>query len=132
MIGSDAVVKKMAQLMRQGATLTSYSCPVCGTPLLRLKTGELYCARCDKPVVVVKSDVEERDVMIRYGLIELQSTIYDKLMNLNKELKLTNEIDRISEIARSMLLLLEAYEKVSRIVRETGGQSQEATRKAGT
>ncbi len=112
----DLVAKKMAQLIRAGATLTSYTCPVCGTPLLKLKTGEYYCANCDKPVVIVRSDAEEREVMIRYGLMDIRDTLYERLVMINNELKNTKDIDRINDLVKSMILLLDAYDRVMKIL----------------
>ena len=48
----------MADLLRQGATLTDLSCPVCASPLFRLKDGTLWCAKCEKKVIVVKEGEE--------------------------------------------------------------------------
>ncbi|WP_069807156.1 Sjogren's syndrome/scleroderma autoantigen 1 family protein [Vulcanisaeta thermophila] len=112
----DLVAKKMAQLIRAGAVLTSYTCPVCGTPLLRLKTGEYYCANCDRPVVVVRSDAEEREVIIRYGLLDVRDTLYDRLVMINKELKETRDLEKMNDLLKSMLLILEAYDKINRII----------------
>ncbi|MCG2879850.1 MAG: hypothetical protein L7G96_00810 [Vulcanisaeta sp.] len=112
----DLVAKKMAQLIRAGATLTSYTCPVCGTPLLKLKTGEYYCANCDKPVVIVRSDAEEREVMIRYGLMDIRDTLYERLVMINNELKNAKDIDRINDLVKSMILLLDAYDRIMKIL----------------
>ena len=117
----------MAQLIRAGATLTSYTCPVCGTPLLRLKTGEYYCANCDRPVVIVRSDAEEKEVMIRYGLMDIRDTLYERLVMINNELKETKDIDRINELVRSMVLILEAYDKINQIINQ-GSQKAEITK----
>jgi len=117
----DLVAKKMAQLIRAGAVLTSYSCPACGNPLLRLRSGENYCASCDKPVVIVKSDAEEREVSMRYGFVEIMGTLFEKLMDLNDELRGTHDLDRLNEILRSMLLVLEAYGKLSELVKGSPG-----------
>jgi len=123
----DLVAKKMAQLIRAGATLTSYTCPVCGTPLLRLKTGEYYCANCDRPVVIVRSDAEEKEVMIRYGLMDIRDTLYERLVMINNELKETKDIDRINELVRSMVLILEAYDKITQIINQ-GSPKAETTK----
>ena len=123
----DLVAKKMAQLIRAGATLTSYTCPVCGTPLLRLKTGEYYCANCDRPVVIVRSDAEEKEVMIRYGLMDIRDTLYERLVMINNELKETKDIDRINELVRSMVLILEAYDKITQIINQ-GSPKTEMTK----
>ncbi|GAB6947072.1 Sjogren's syndrome/scleroderma autoantigen 1 family protein [Vulcanisaeta sp. JCM 16161] len=126
----DLVAKKMAQLIRAGATLTSYTCPVCGTPLLRLKTGEYYCANCDRPVVIVRSDAEEKEVMIKYGLMDIRDTLYERLVMINNELKETKDIDRINELVKSMVLILEAYDKITQIINQgLPGTSTKAEKK---
>lgn len=120
--GDSLVIKKMAQLIRAGAVLTSYTCPVCGTPLLKLKSGEHYCAKCDKPVVIVRSDEEEIEVSMRYKLMEIRSTIFDKIVTLNEVLKKSTEedLDKVQEVTRSLLLLLEAFERVGKLINELG------------
>ncbi len=119
--GDDLVVKKMAQLIRAGARLTSYSCPACGTPLLQLKTGEYYCAKCDKQVVIVRSEEEEAQVTMKFGLAEVRDIVFQKILMLGKELgKITiSELESLQDITRSLLLLLEAFEKLNKIIRES-------------
>ncbi len=120
--GDDLVVKKMAQLIRTGARLTSYTCPACGTPLLQLKTGEYYCAKCDRPVVIVRSEEEEMQVKMRLGLTEVRDTVFSKIMDLNAELRKMSisNIGEIQELTRSLLMLLEAFDKLNKIISELG------------
>jgi UPF0148 protein len=66
----DDPIKRMADLLRKGATLTDLSCPVCSSPLFRLKDGTLWCGRCEKKVVVVKEGEEQE---------KTSSAAYDKL-----------------------------------------------------
>jgi uncharacterized Zn finger protein (UPF0148 family) len=51
-------IKRMADLLRQGNTLTDLSCPVCASPLFRLKDGTLWCAKDEKKVIMVKEGEE--------------------------------------------------------------------------
>ena len=44
-------VKRGANLLLQGATLTDLSCPVCSSPLFRLKDGSFWCAKDEKKVI---------------------------------------------------------------------------------
>ena len=50
-MSDENVTKRMGQLLRKGAALLSTACPKCNTPLLRLKDGTMYCAKCDKQVI---------------------------------------------------------------------------------
>ncbi|MEM0479307.1 MAG: Sjogren's syndrome/scleroderma autoantigen 1 family protein, partial [Pyrobaculum sp.] len=71
------VVKKIAQLVRAGAVLTSYTCPACGTVLVKLKTGELYCANCERTVVLVKSDEHAQQALEVIQLREVRRILFD-------------------------------------------------------
>ena len=55
---NNTPIKRMADLLIQGATLTDLSCPVCASPLFRLKDGTLWCAKDEKKVVIVKEGEE--------------------------------------------------------------------------
>jgi len=120
MASEDYVAKKMAQLIRQGATLTQYTCPVCGTPLLRLRSGKYYCAKCDREVVVVRSDEEEREVTIRYGLINVRDVVFSKIMELSRELGKVNDIDDVNRYAVTLTNLLNALGMINRLIGEQG------------
>ena len=50
---SDDSMKQMAELLRSGAKMLSQSCPECGSPLFQLKSGEIWCANCQRRVVIV-------------------------------------------------------------------------------
>lgn len=53
-MSDDQVTKRMGKLLRQGAALLNTACPQCNTPLLRLKDGSMYCAKCDREIVEQK------------------------------------------------------------------------------
>jgi len=38
----------MAKLLSAGAAMLSETCPKCGTPLFRLKDGNVVCVSCDR------------------------------------------------------------------------------------
>ncbi|MCK4434921.1 hypothetical protein KAU92_05470, partial [Candidatus Bathyarchaeota archaeon] len=44
----------MANLLREGATLTKLACPSCASPLFKLRNGDVWCARCEKKVIILK------------------------------------------------------------------------------
>lgn len=115
------VAKKMAQLIRQGAVLTQYTCPVCGTPLLRLKNGKYYCAKCDREVVVVRSDEEEREVLIKYGLMDVRDALFRKAVDVAKEMSSASDIDEINRYALALVNILNALTIVSKLI---GGETQ--------
>ncbi|MBT8171470.1 hypothetical protein KJN74_01175 [Candidatus Bathyarchaeota archaeon] len=52
-------IKKMANLLRQGATLTEYACPACSSPIFKLRSEDLWCANCQKRVIIVREGEPE-------------------------------------------------------------------------
>lgn len=118
MANDDSVAKKMAQMIRQGAILTQYTCPVCGTPLLRLRSGKYYCAKCDREVVVVKSDEEEKEVTIRYGLITIRDSLFLKVLQVAKEMGNATDVDDINRYAATLTTLLNAMSIVNKLINE--------------
>lgn len=56
-------MKRMVQLLQQGAVMLAETCPICGLPLFRLRSGEVVCPVHGR-VVIVSSDEEEREVHI--------------------------------------------------------------------
>ncbi|CCC82099.1 Sjogren's syndrome/scleroderma autoantigen 1 family protein [Thermoproteus tenax] len=110
----DLVVKRIAELVRAGAALTSYTCPVCGTVLVRLKTGEYYCANCERTVVVVRSEEEAQRVAEAYTLREVRQIVFNKILALGKAI---SDLDgeELYEKLRAMSMLLDIYEKLDKI-----------------
>jgi UPF0148 protein len=110
------VVKKIAQLVRAGAVLTSYTCPACGT--VQLKTGELYCANCERTVVLVKSDEHAQQALEVIQLREVRKILFDKIIEMGKEIERLPPSELIDHL-RSMALLLEIYDKLSKVTSES-------------
>jgi len=115
-------VKKIAQLVRAGATLTAYTCPACGTVLVRLKTGELYCANCERTVVLVKTEEEAQQALEIVQLREVRRIVFDKILQLGREIEKLSASEMVDHL-RSMSLLIDIYERLSRLHGE--GQRQQ-------
>ncbi|MMZ65638.1 hypothetical protein D1872_280560 [compost metagenome] len=56
-------MKKIAMMVMQGAVMLSETCPICGSPLLKLRNGDIVCPIHGK-VIMVRSDEEAREVEI--------------------------------------------------------------------
>ena len=85
-MSDDAITKRMGQLLRKGAALLNTACPKCNTPLLRLKEGSMYCAKCDKEVIeqtavtpsgeMQGSSVETLNLLASKVLVSIESLIH--------------------------------------------------------
>ncbi|MEM2273239.1 MAG: Sjogren's syndrome/scleroderma autoantigen 1 family protein [Candidatus Bathyarchaeia archaeon] len=114
-VGNRNKVRLMADLLKSGAVLTDLSCPVCASPLFRLKSGELWCVQCQKKVVVVREEEEIRDVEALATLNQAETTIMMKLWEINERLRVEDNPEEIQKLGMVMNILLENLERIRRI-----------------
>ena len=82
----DEVVRKMAELMRSGATMLDKSCPLCGAPLFKLRSGETICPT-HGPVRIVKSESEAVKILTDAVLDELEDFAARRIHEILASLK---------------------------------------------
>jgi len=113
----EGKIRSMADLLRGGATLTDLSCPACSSPLFRLKNGDLWCAQCQKKVVVVKEgeQIAETESLSALGAVE--STLLTKVSEINERMRTESDTDELHRLSGLLATLLENLEKVRRIAR---------------
>lgn len=110
-------IKRMADLLRQGATLTDLSCPVCASPLFRLKNGTLWCAKDEKKVVVVKEGEETEKAPGNVALNSLETTLLAKVQDLQSKIQQTENMEELQKLSNTLSELLSSIEKVRKIKR---------------
>ena len=108
-------IKAMADLLRQGATLTELSCPACSSPLFKLKRGDLWCANCEKQVVKMKKIESSSNVLSPIALTSVESTILSKIQEIESKIKSETNIDNLNKLGTILSTLLENLEKVRKI-----------------
>ncbi len=113
-MSSGDTVKRIAELVRAGAVLSSYVCPACSTVLVKLKSGEYYCARCEKTVLLAKSEEEAKVVSEVYQIKEARSAVFNRILELSSKIE-TAPLEHLPEYTRTLIMLLDAYEKLMRI-----------------
>ena len=106
-------LQKMSELLRAGAIMLSETCPKCGSPLFKLKSGEIVCPIHGR-VVVVKSDEELSRVTVAGVLDALENTITKQLEKVRSIVEKREPSELVDEL-RVMLMFLDALERVERI-----------------
>lgn len=102
-------MKGMADLLREGATMLSRSCPECGTPLFQLKSGDIVCASCKRRVVIVPEG-EEATAEAGVRLESVEKVIVEKLVTLGEAMSQESDPEALrahSELMDSLLGNLE-------------------------
>ncbi len=82
----NEIVRKMAELMRSGATMLDKSCPLCGAPLFKLRSGEIICP-IHGPVRIVKSESEAVEILTDAVLDELEDFAARRIHEILTSLK---------------------------------------------
>lgn len=112
-------LESMADLLRRGATLTNLACPACASPLFRLKTGELWCAKCQKQVVVMKEGETPLQATSPLLLTSLENTLLTKIKEVENTLKIETDPEKLEKLSQILSNLLENLEKVKKMKSET-------------
>lgn len=104
----------MADLLRQGSTLTNLSCPACGSPLFRLKDQTLWCVKDKKKVIILKKvSNEEKPNNITYDKIE--KTLLSKINKLQSKIENTEKPDELQKLTSTLSEILTTLEKINKI-----------------
>jgi len=113
----EQYIRRMADLLRQGQTLTELACPVCASPLFRLKSGELWCARCEKKVIVVREEAELAKVTSALSLETLEATLLAKIKEIQEKMQHETNVEELQKLGSALSGLLENLEKVRKAKR---------------
>ncbi len=111
----NSYIKRMAELLRQGATLTDLACPACASPLFRLKDGTLWCEKDRKQVVLVKEGQKSPKRGESTPLDTLEITLLAKVKELQNKIQSTDNVEELSKLSRTLSELLDNLDKISRM-----------------
>jgi UPF0148 protein len=107
-------VKKMAELLKSGAAMLSETCPECGTPLFR-KGNETFCAKCNKPVVIIQSTEQENRLMTDRVLADSEQILLAKIQEMNLAMKNEIDPDKLLPYGNALASWLSSLEKLRRL-----------------
>jgi len=105
----------MADLLRQGSTLTDLACPACSSPLFKLKSGDLWCAKCEKKVIVVKEGEEPTKITSHILMDTLEATLLTKVQEIQNKMQHEERVEELQKLGTTLSELLENLEKIKKI-----------------
>lgn len=110
-------VKRGANLLLRGAALTDLSCPVCSSPLFRLKDGTLWCAKDEKKVIVVKEGEEppKQATVSTSAYDKLEATLRSKIQDIQNKIEKTQDMDELQKLTLALDQLLNSVEKIKKM-----------------
>jgi len=107
----------MVDLLRQGAALTELACPACASPLFKLRSGDLWCAKCQKRVIVVREGEQPVEATGPMLLNTLESTVLSKIKEIEAKLKGEKDPAELQKLGAILSTLLENLEKIKKMRR---------------
>jgi len=111
-------VKKMAEALKAGATMLNEACPVCSSPLFKMPSDEIYCLKCNRKVILVKTEEEALKVSKPATLNLLEETILGKLQQLQQKIRFEENPEILQTYLNLTLNYLEALEKIRKITKK--------------
>jgi UPF0148 protein len=110
---SEEDLKRMADLLRSGATMLGEHCPVCNSPLFRVK-GEVWCPKCNRRVIEAKEG-KELPLVASQSLDNLKATILQKIQETTKKITEEKDIDKLERLSSLLINWLEALERTVKV-----------------
>ncbi len=108
----DQHIKRMAELLRKGSTLTDLACPACASPLFRLKDGTLWCGKDEKRVVVAKEGGEITETPRNSTLVALEKTLMGKVQEIQDKIQKSESVDELQKLTGALSELLSSLDRV--------------------
>ncbi len=108
-------IQHMVDMLKQGATLTELACPACASPLFRRRGGELWCAKCEKQVVVVKEGEDAAKATSQARLTALENTIVTKIQAIEHRIREEENVEELQKLNEVLTSLLENLEKLKKM-----------------
>jgi UPF0148 protein len=125
----QTVLRKMTELLRAGATMLAETCPSCGSPLFKLKSGEIQCPLHGK-IYLVSSEEEVSTATLTAVLNSVEELVASKLSTLVNSLRSGGDYESIELLDKWLDIALKIQEIRSRmgqppVYRRESGRQQE-------
>lgn len=103
----------MAERLRRGETLTEYACQVCSAPLFRTQNGELWCAKCEKKVIIIREE-DASKLAQATAFDSIETTLLAKIEEIRCRLQRTENSDELQKLSTTLSQLLDSLERIRR------------------
>ncbi|MCX8185054.1 MAG: Sjogren's syndrome/scleroderma autoantigen 1 family protein [Sulfolobales archaeon] len=110
----ESTIKKMSELLRSGAVMLDLACPLCSTPLFRLKSGETVCPT-HGVVKVVKTDTEVVEIQAQAVLDRVQALATSRISIIANSLGAESSENSERELLDQLERWLEILERIRRL-----------------
>ncbi|ALU11910.1 hypothetical protein EYM_06090 [Ignicoccus islandicus DSM 13165] len=86
------VVKRAAELLKEGAVMLPETCPLCGSPLYKLKDGRIVCP-IHGEIRKITSRREETEIKVDNTLDDLINAILEKVIDFTSKIPKATKLE---------------------------------------
>ncbi len=113
--------RRISEALKRGWKMLSEVCPNCGAPLFQTD-GETICPVCNARFILVKSDEEAAEELLRLKLIELKDVLSSKVEEITREISESENYQDLTILVNVLNGLLDAIHKIKRITEKEGSR----------
>ena len=113
MSNNQESVKRMADLLKSGATMLFEHCPQCNSPLFKIE-NETWCPSCNKQVVTVKEGKNVEYAMATF-LEALEEKILSKIEDISQQISNEKDISKLTQLSNLISVLLDILSKTKNL-----------------
>ncbi len=107
-------LKRMADMLKAGATMLPRQCPLCHAPLFQMG-DEIWCPKCNKRVVIVSDSEEPALAAAPFVLQSLEETIINKISEAKKMIDEESDPERLESLGSLLSMWLDVLYKLRKI-----------------
>ncbi len=116
----DQLIKKMAKLLQEGATMLDKVCPQCNTLIYRLPDKKIICPSCNREIIIQKEEsLPQKNVVstnqINHDFSSVRNIVFSKIALLSQILQSENDIYQVEKILTIIDKTLQVYERISNL-----------------
>jgi UPF0148 protein len=104
----------MSELLKSGATMLQETCPQCGTPLFR-RGAETFCAKCNRPVVMIRNAEDETRLATDQILDSTEQTLLAKIQQVNAALKTESDPEKLVAYGNALKTWLDTIDRLRKL-----------------
>ena len=94
--------QRIAKYMKLGWRLTEYSCPVCGSLIVK-KEDDYFCPVCEKKVLIAEDEEEALNIYRKSTLRRLEATILRQIDIMITDEISHNDLELLSQYIRILM-----------------------------
>ena len=107
------VIRRAAELLKEGAVMLPETCPICGSPLYKLRDGRIVCP-VHGEIMKIKSKKQETEIKVDTALDDLINAMILKVREFTSKVPTASKPDaeELSVWLRNLDLIIEIRNKL--------------------